>query len=285
MKKLPKPTEDAKKVFLECISNTRDDALRKKLESCAPEIAAAAIDYDSKKSNDEVHLIPSTDNVGGIITAEEMKKLYNNKLVNKKGQGRKYYDRIMVSPKNGICPICGHREVSTLDHYLSKMKYPAFAVTLINLIPSCKDCNFIKGESELSNETCATIHPYYDDVENHIWLSSQLNKNDDIVFSYEVIKPEEWDNLIFERVKNHFEVFKLNRLYSVQAAVQFEEIKRIILNMYKKNGEEFLKNYFQECIDSFECVSLNSWKSAMYRELYNNEWFYNDWLKNHANVN
>lgn len=283
MKRLPKPIDDAKKVYLECISNTREISYKEKLGACVNEIDIAAKDYEKKKSQNEIHKIQSADNIGGLITAKDMEKLYNNKMVNKKGPGRKYYDKIMVSPQNGICPICGHREVSTLDHYLSKMKYPAYAVTLINLIPSCKDCNFIKGESEILDETNATIHPYYDDIENSNWLSAVLNEEDDIVFSFKVTKPSEWSELLYLRVKNHFDTFELNQLYSVQSAVEFEGIKRLLIKIYRSSGVDALKDHLEDCLDSYSYVNMNSWKSAMYKALVDSEWFFSEWIVKHTN--
>lgn len=279
MRKLPKPNEDAKQVFLDCISNIREKQHKKNLELCTDEIVAAVADYDIKKTNNEIHLIASNVNVAGVVSNDEMSRLYNNKLVNKKGPGRKYYDKLITLPKNGICPICGHREVSTLDHYLAKMKYPSLAVALINLIPACKDCNFIKGDYDLEVETDATIHPYYDEVDDVIWLNAILKEeDDDIVFIFGVSKPEKWDDLIYERVKNHFKIFGLNQLYSVQAAVEFEGIKRMLINISKRSGGEEVKSYLQECLDSYEYVSLNSWKCGMYRALIESDWFYCEWL-------
>lgn len=278
MRKLTKPNDDAKEVFLECISNTRNEILKKNLELCADEIAAIVIDYDDKKNNDKIHTILPTDSIAGIVTNEVMSKLYNNKMVNKKGPGRKYYDKLITSPKNGICPICGHREVSTLDHYLPKMKYPSLAIALINLIPTCKDCNYIKGDYEFQNEKDATIHPYYDEIDNVIWLNAKLKENDDIVFVFEVKKPDEWDDLLYNRVKNHFQIYELNHVYSVQAAVEFEGIKRMLINIYIRSGGETVKDHLKECLKSYGYVSLNSWKCSMYRALYENEWFYSDWL-------
>lgn len=282
MKKLPKPNDDAKEVFLECISNTRNKILKKNLELCADEIASIVIDYDEKKIIDRIHTIPSTDSVAGIVTNEVMNKLYNNKMVNKKGPGRKYYDKLIISPQNGICPICGHREVSTLDHYLPKMKYPSLAIALINLIPTCKECNFIKGDYDFENEEDATIHPYYDEIDDVIWLNTELKENDEIVFVFKVKRPTEWGDLLYERVKNHFQIYRLNQVYSVQAAVEFEGIKRLLINMYNRSGGETVKRFLKEYIESYEFVNLNSWKCSMYRALHENEWFYNAWLVKHG---
>jgi hypothetical protein len=59
------------------------------------------------------------------------------------------------------CPYCNRnhiqmiknasgksRQVGDLDHVIPKSKYPMFALSFYNLIPSCKVCNFFKNSSE-----------------------------------------------------------------------------------------------------------------------------------------
>ena len=62
--------------------------------------------------------------------------------------GRKYYDKIKAIPKYSKCPFCGVGIVSTLDHYLPKTKYPTYALTPVNLIACCADCNKNKKSFE-----------------------------------------------------------------------------------------------------------------------------------------
>ena len=66
-----------------------------------------------------------------------------------------------------VCPYCNRLFVSTvpgekgksvrpqLDHYWSKSHYPVFTLSILNLIPSCRVCNHIQGESELE-----LLYPY-----------------------------------------------------------------------------------------------------------------------------
>ncbi|HDR6315494.1 TPA: hypothetical protein QCU53_002225 [Bacillus thuringiensis] len=75
------------------------------------------------------------------ISKTEMLKLYTDKLAKLKQPGRVYYDKLMDSPLNHMCPLCGSRPVDSLDHYLPKEKFPAFAISPINLIPACLGCN------------------------------------------------------------------------------------------------------------------------------------------------
>ena len=40
------------------------------------------------------------------------------RMAGKNGPGRHFYNAIKLLPKQGICPFCDHRPVSTLDHLL-----------------------------------------------------------------------------------------------------------------------------------------------------------------------
>ena len=92
------------------------------------------------------------------VTSVEMKKVYDEKFAKAETVGRTYYDAIMAQVERGICPICGVRLASTLDHYLPKAKVPTLSVTPSNLIPACRDDVTI-AQLQLSRFHTAH-HPY-----------------------------------------------------------------------------------------------------------------------------
>ena len=71
-----------------------------------------------------------------------------------------------------ICPYCGNDKVkesdrtkTEIDHFLPKRKYPLFAVSYFNLIPSCVFCNKADHKGQLSpieqiNEGLIVQNPY-----------------------------------------------------------------------------------------------------------------------------
>ena len=278
VRKLPKPTDDVKDVFHECISNIRDQAFKDKLDSCKDEIACATLEFETKVVGNQAFTIQEHDNIGEKITNTDMKKIYTDKMVKESQPGRKYYDKYITTPKNGICPLCGQREVATLDHYLPKMKYPSLAVSPSNLIPACRDCNTGKNDKTFSNSSEETIHPYFDDIENEDWLYAKIIENEEVIIIFEVRKPLTWSNLIYERVENHFIEFNLNKLYSTHAAVEFSGVRHRLINTYKRAGSEGLKEHLVECYESYKMVHINSWQTAMYRALCESDWFCYQWV-------
>jgi 5-methylcytosine-specific restriction endonuclease McrA len=279
MRKLPKPTDDVEDVFGDCISNIKNDEFKRRLESCKDEIACATIEFEEKAIVNQIHTITSRNNVAGNVTNDEMTKVYTEKMAKKSAPGRKYYDKYLSAPRNGICPLCGQRIASTLDHYLPKKKYPALAVTPVNLIPACKDCNKDKGEKEFTSSSEETIHPYFDDIENEPWLFAKIIEDNDIAIIFYVEKPEIWTDTLFKRVKRHFEIFNLNALYSAHAAEELININYALIKVYKFAGLDGVRDYLKEFWESSEKANKNSWKTAMFRALYENQWFSGVWIK------
>ena len=50
------------------------------------------------------------------VTEKDIIGVYEQKFVNKKSIGRKYYDKIMSNAPYGRCPICDVRPINNLDH-------------------------------------------------------------------------------------------------------------------------------------------------------------------------
>lgn len=272
------PLDTTEEIFSTCISNLRDNAKKQKFLACKNHIVLAANDFNEKVHIHQVHTIEQTEDIAGIVTKSEMTDLYDNKMAKKSSPGRKYYDKIISSPRNGICPLCGQRVASTLDHYLPKKKYPSLAITPTNLIPACKDCNTGKGETYFKSGEDETLHPYFDDVENNPWLYAQIIEEEEITIIFEVRQPQPWSKFLYARVVNHFNLFKLNSLYSTHAVEELMGNRRLFVTIYNRTGPTGISEHLKECYMSHRNIYLNSWKTAMYRALYESQWFCEEWL-------
>ncbi|WP_371371073.1 HNH endonuclease [Sporomusa aerivorans] len=279
MRKLKKPTDRVEDVFLDCISNIESSDFKKKLQSCISEISCATEEFEIKVETNQLHTIRKMNTIAGIVTKDEMCKVYTDKMAKKSAPGRKYYDTYMALPKNGICPLCGQRVVSTLDHYLPKKKYPTLAVTPSNLVPACKDCNKDKGEKEFENSAQETVHPYFDDIESDVWLYAKIIEENEVAFTFYVQKPESWTDTMYQRVKNHFSMFKLKALYGSHSAEEISSLKGLLTKLYKRTGSNGVSDQLKEYYESNKEVHLNSWKTAMYRALYKSKWFCEEWIE------
>ena len=71
-----------------------------------------------------------------------------------------------VAYENGeyiLCPLCGQKIVADLDHYIPRSLMPEYSVHLLNLIPTCHECNDDKGDLWLDAEGKRIIFNAYFD--------------------------------------------------------------------------------------------------------------------------
>ncbi|HHY2675697.1 TPA: HNH endonuclease [Bacillus toyonensis] len=278
MRKLQKPTDLPLDVLLTCISNYENKDLTKRIKSIGHKIVEDSEVFEQKVKSKELHTLEPYDGILGIVTTQEMKNVYNDKLVKKGQPGRDIYDRILNAPKLKKCPLCGIRVVSTLDHHLPKAKYPALAVTPINLIPSCFDCNKTKTSTRPLTAEEETLHPYFDNVEDDLWLKAEVIHQFPVGFKFSVEQPYNWDDLKYKRVKKHFKTYELGPLYSIFAAEEYS-IRDLTLNrIFDKSGSKELRLQLEDYAESAEKVHLNSWQSAMYRALEKSEWYIQEYF-------
>lgn len=73
-------------------------------------------------------------------------------------------------------------------------------------------------------------------------------------------------------MKYHFKAFKLSALYASHAAEELASIEYIAKRIYDGGSIE-LKKYLTETAAGKKSVSLNSWQSALYSCLSENNWF------------
>jgi hypothetical protein len=77
------------------------------------------------------------------------------------------------------------------------------------------------------------------------------------------------------RILNHFTVFELNKLYSIHAVEELSNNKYHFKKLYNNGGKDLLKDHLKDCFESRSDNNLNSWQTAFYGALYEDEWFCN----------
>ena len=175
MKKLLKPTESTSDVIALCAISIESDDLRNRLNSVATHIGQEETIYEQRGESKSLFEIASSVNVAGVVTCNEMKKIYKSPFSRSGSRSRAIYDRLRGQSRHGKCPLCAHRDASTLDHYLAKSTHPTFALTPLNLVPSCASCNKNKLDFDI------------------YCLDYAYNRNDDDLISHIIstgIKPE-----------------------------------------------------------------------------------------------
>ncbi|WP_172675301.1 HNH endonuclease [Virgibacillus halodenitrificans] len=261
-------------VFEACVSNIKDETFLNKMIESKPFIIADSNTYDNLASSR--CLMDFSSDIR--IDKASMKKMYEQKLVG--GPGRSFYNIIIASPPHGKCPLCGERDATNLDHHLPKAHYASVAITPYNLVPICKDCNFIKLDNKPNSEENVPLNPYYDNIEDDRWLFAEIGvENDKIFYYYEVKCPDWWDETLKRKVHNYFNKLELNKLYSKNALIEINDFIDYLLDIFLTGGVEALQKTLEGIANSCERSRLNSWKTALYSSLSSNRWFLTEGIK------
>lgn len=272
MHKLPEPTDDADATFKTCISKVRKRELKKRLNAAATVVAAAAHEFSAKVPAIALHEIAVHAVVGGV-TAQEMIAVYKGRMVGSASPGRPIYDRIMAIPPLSRCPLCGVREVSTLDHFLPKAKFPSLAVAPYNLVASCGDCNDEKDELSPANAGQQLLHPYFDEVQGFRWLYAEVVVGSPASLRFYVDAAGAPSALLGTRIEHHFKSLKLAKLYTSRAGDQVAEIAARLRKLHTAGGLNAVRFHLQEERDSCAAVRINAWRVATFDALAASDWY------------
>jgi len=271
MRRLPTPVHKARFVFTRCAESIRNVDQKKNLLSVAGVIEIAETNYKEHAANGTLFTIAEATKVADSVTSAEMVSLYKNVFSRKDSKARYIYDAIKVATR--ICPFCGHRRVATLDHYLAKTRHPAFAVTPVNLVPSCYDCNVAKNTWQPVHASEQIIHPYFDNIDDEVWLIANLQESTPPALVFDVASPATWDDVKRDRVLNHFRALGLGLLYSTYAAVELVNIRHYLIRIGSHQGANGVRDYLTEQAESRSAAAKNSWEFATYEAVRKSEWF------------
>jgi hypothetical protein len=111
------PRISAEASYKTSIGRVADAQLKQRLGSIVDEVVAASNALAAAASAGTVASITPAGAVGSV-TARELKAVYTQRFAKLGAPGRVVYDVLITSATNGKCPLCAHRDVSTLDHFL-----------------------------------------------------------------------------------------------------------------------------------------------------------------------
>jgi len=272
MRPVPQPTDDVATVASLCVKSVRDIGLKKRLQTLSPQLSTMEADYQREAAQWNLFAIPESKNWQGCASPNEMRALYENTFV-KSTRTRSIYEKLKLAAPGGICPLCNQRTVSTLDHHLSKSTHPALAITPLNLVPSCKDCNSDTLVRQASVAGELTIHPYFHAVDDEVWLFGRVIETTPPTISFFAQPPSTWSKIKSDIVKSHFKTFGLSTLYTTHAAVELNNIYYDISTVFSAGAAAALKSYCANMADNRRHVMRNSWQASVYQALHDSDWF------------
>ncbi|MDO9333732.1 MAG: hypothetical protein Q7T57_04335 [Dehalococcoidales bacterium] len=273
MKRIRLPDFTVAQVLDSCVESLRDEGLVLRLTAQVASLSFAEGDYNVKGAVAELYMIPESSSVEGQVTLEEMKSLYTNTLARKGSPARHIYDALRASAPGGICPLCSQRVVSTLDHHLAKSKHAVFTVTPLNLVPACKDCNTDSQARRPLEAGEQTLHPYFDSVDEVLWLVSQVLPGSPPVVRFMAVPPITWSEEKQSMVRQHFIVFKLGELYCTHAAVELINVYQDLVESSELRDAQQISMHLHSIANRRRRPFVNSWQAAMYQALAESDWF------------
>lgn len=273
MIKLDPPDLDAGNVFALCISRVRDPALKARLESIAPVVVQASDTYANLADQVRLHEFVREAIIAGVVKTSEMEAVYTQRMVPKTAPGRAIYDVLMSQARAGKCPLCAQRDASTLDHHLPKAHYPVLAVTPLNLVPSCKDCNRAKLASLPTQANEETLHPYFDDIDSDRWLFASVQTTAPASLTFFVDPPDHWDATLAARMLLHFETLGLGELYAAQGADELLNVRHQLRTIHDSGGAETVRNELLARAESARAVRINGWRVSAFEAFAESDWF------------
>ncbi len=149
-----------------------------------------------------------------------------------------------------VCPYCNRTFITTLeksegslraqiDHYKSKSKYPHLALSIMNMIPSCGQCNHMKSDEDIS-----VLYPYAEEMGDSWVFNTQPQGS----IMYLTGNPTEKDRFrIVGRNRNEQEVEYSKRLQNSLNVFELEDLynshKEYVLDLFRQRyvfGEDYL---------------------------------------------
>lgn len=275
MLSLPRPTHiDVENTFRTCSGSIQNVAVRSSVLGICPEIVGAATQYAQLAESAALHIFPQPTHLDpGIRT--QLKSNYTGRMAKPNVAGRPVYDEIRSLAPNNICPFCGVRLVSTLDHVLPKEPFQNIAVLPDNLIPCCRDCNTEKWDTVPNSCEEVVVHPYFDEVHTQSWLRAEVFEKQPVSVRYFVEPTAAYEECLNARIANQFTILRLGQLYASHAASQLASMQQNILRIFNASGAAAVQNELTFQWNSARSHQLNSWQTALFGALKNNEWYYN----------
>lgn len=138
-----------------------------------------------------------------------------------------------------------------LDHFYPKSKYPFFAVSFYNLIPSCYECN-----SGLKGSNIITINPYIDDFDSMAMFNIILNgkcknaKNLRDTNTFDVLLDPLKKSKDVEKYK---ETFELITRYSYRKDI----ISELLVKIDEKTKEKFDELRHTLCLQGYDDKTID----------------------------
>jgi hypothetical protein len=254
--------------FATAASTTRPLAKRKRLQGASSTVATSIEEYRDFASRQTVYNIAPTPFPFAGAGKKDFGSLYKSYLQSTEGEGRAFYDALIVAHESNVCPYCGTRQATTLDHYLPQKHFPHFAITFENLVASCSECNLAKSSLLPTSLNDCIFHPYYESMPEQDWLAAEVNYEYPVTVSYELIE----GIVDADRISFQFEELELAGIFAYHASNELRSNAEL-LKLLGRIGSDDLQNHLASVQASAAMHMWYPWKPVLYGALASDTWF------------
>ena len=253
------PTDDGETIFRRAAARTQNAELRVALLGVSDHVRDRTNQYLLLGGRHALHELE----VSAVLGARsgELAAVYNRVLV--RGNERPLYDRIKASARFKRCPLCGEREVKTLDHYLSQSEFSELAVFPANLLPSCSDCNKTKLDHTPATYDEQLFHPYFDDWSTHRILRATVTVDGAVSVRFSIADVPGFPREELSRARQHLRLLKLDELYQAKSMQELVDDK-VNFRRHYQDGVDVLREELRYTAESRQANNINSWRAALY---------------------
>ena len=203
------------------------------------------------------------------ISVEDMEKLYNDFYTKSQsaflGYGLRKRLRNLTKTTCPICETPWGELVDELDHVLPKKFFPQYAITPINLVCICRDCNTTKLATIGDTDSSGIINPYFNfiNLAKYVKCEVKVNSNDtdfDIL-----VKLKDNDELPDLTPNQHSRIkFFYNDCYELHKrkgiAVRTRILPSLIENLlnHRNLSIQVVRDYFSDLKDGIDVRELQN---------------------------
>lgn len=263
---VPPPGHDTGETFNTCARIIRNPIRRQSMLGARDRVIVECNAYEVSAASGDLHKVSKISSLGAVSGAM-LEQNYTDRMVKKTVPGRVIYDQIKLLPRNNVCPFCNYGRVETLDHFLPKNHYPVFSVHPRNLVGCCDRCNRLKGQIIPTRKEDVFVHPYFDIVDDVVWLKAHVVMSKPPVVTFCVDDSALSDRETAKRISCQFEQLVLGDLYSDAAAVELSAVEYEVEYIFDAGGANAVSEYFVYRAHSRRRYVKNSWQAAMFEAL------------------
>ena len=273
MWRVRRPEFDTGGTFDECTAVIRSPELKARMAGIRQDVLDRSAEYDARAAAGQLHVVARHEAGLGDVAGEDLVGNYTLRMARKGAPARAIYDALKVLPRNNRCPFCNYGTVETLDHVLPKRIYPGFSVKPTNLVGSCDRCNKLKHDVAPTGPDDGYLHPYFDCVEDTVWLVAEIVHSKPAAAMFQVGNPAALDSDLVSRVRTQFDGLQLAGLYSDAAADEIVDIEHALHGIFRAHGADAVAAHLALQCQSRRRANRNSWRAALYDALANSDWY------------